>query len=143
MWFEILLGIILGALVFISVITPWARATCLFDKGKCVGVEYQTKDNSVLAHVAPSGKYIWFDGKELMLFGEPTGNICEDPGTTPAYVMDTKSGVPRGYRCTKPLEEIKEYYKNTPSHTLFVRGNGSMGINEVVNELLRNRIIYF
>jgi hypothetical protein len=136
---SMVLGVLVGVVVFISMVRPWLKKTCLIDTDGCVKIRYQKKDNSVLVHVAPSGKVVWFDGKEILLYNEPTGRIC-DTGD-PAYVWTTPSEkethtVPQGYMCAKSLKDVEKFYDGVEPQFAFMRSGGPpLGIFDILNHL--------
>lgn len=138
---EIIFGIIIGIIIYSSIVQPYAYNTCLLNSESCVKIMYKTKLNTVLMHIIPEGKTVWFNGRDILLYGEPTGRICEDDTTEPVYVFDLKTDTPKGYLCAKSLVEVQEIYKDSPSKYISVRNTGSIGIANLVDIMVSKDII--
>ena len=140
-----IIGISLYFLVFRNVLKSYN----LLDTNKSLKIKYQQYLNSVLINAIGSEYWIWFDGKDVLVYGIPTGRICNDSYCTgsdscktkddeesckndkddcrwekyePVYIYDTTVNKPIGYQCAKPLYEIKSFYccKNAPDEYIFV-----------------------
>ena len=59
----------------------------------------------------PTGFWLWYNGNKAFLYGQNTGNVCNDPNFETAYVID-KSGVTSGYECINKLDLVKNYYSS-------------------------------
>jgi hypothetical protein len=138
---DIIFGIIIGIIVYIAIIHPYAYNTCLFSSGSCVKIKYQTKNNNTaLIHILPEGKTVWFNGRDVLLYGEPIGQVCEG-SFEPVYVFDLKTDTPKGYVCAKALEKIKKLYEDAPEQYLYIRSNASIGMANLIDILVSNNII--
>jgi hypothetical protein len=101
---------------------------------------YKKKDNTVLMHVIPGGKTVWFDGRDVLLYGEPTGRVCEG-SSEPAYVFDLKTDTPKGYLCAKPLSEVKLLYSNVPDQYIYTRHYSSIGMTNLIDIMVSKGVI--
>lgn len=138
---DVIFGIIIGIIIYIAVVHPYAYNTCLLSNGSCVKIKYKKKnDNTALIHILPEGKTVWFNGRDVLLYGEPTGQVCESP-SEPVYVFDLKTDTPKGYVCVKALEKISKLYKDVPEQYIFTRYNTSIGMANLIDILVANDII--
>jgi len=58
-----------------------------------------------------TGIWIWYNGDKAYIYGQNIGNICET-GYSPAYAVNTDTGVQEGYDCILPLESVMDFYKS-------------------------------
>lgn len=137
---SVLFGIIIGIIIYIAIVQPYAYNTCLFSSGSCVKIKYKKKNNTALIHVLPEGKTVWFNGRDVLLYGEPTGNVCDD-SLEPAYAFDLKTDTPKGYVCAKSLTEIKKLYEAEPDQYITTRHPGSIGMANLIDIMVANNII--
>lgn len=140
MAFEIIIGIILGIVIYLSLIKPWLIQTCLINSKKCIKINYKQKDNSLLIHIVPTGKTIWFDGKDILIYNEPTGKICEN-NSQPVYVWDTKINKEKGYLCAKTLKEVNLFYKNYPTQYISIKTDKTLNMFDIINHFIDLGII--
>lgn len=136
-----LVGLLLGVIIYISMIRPIAIDTCLINSDYCTRIEYQKKDNTALIHDIESGNYIWFVGDDVLLYNQPTGRICDTPNES-VYVWDLVTNKPRGYLCAEPLSQVKlKYYSEVPVQNLILKAYGTFELLDMVNALIDNGII--
>lgn len=134
---------ILCALIFYQLIvkTYFLEKLCFIDTNSCARIKYQTYQNSVLVNIQPTGYWIWFDGKNILIYGEPIGNICKDFGYEPAYMYDVKNRKVIGYRCATSLNIVKKFYNNVPFNYIFNKNTKNMDVYDVINFLAEKNII--
>lgn len=137
---EVVLGIIVGLVIYVTVVYPYAYNTCLFSSGSCVKIKYKKKNNTVLMRVLPEGKTVWFNGRDVLLYGEPTGHVCEG-SLEPVYVFDLKTDSPKGYLCARSLGKIEELYQNEPYQYINTRHRASIGMANVIDIMVAHGII--
>lgn len=134
------MGVAIGVLVYISLIQPYAYSTCLLDSGSCLKIKYKKKGNTALLRIIPQGYTVWFDGRDALLYGEPTGQVC--PGDTEtAFVFDLKTDTPKGYLCVKSLDKVKELYSNEKEQVLMVRQESRMGMANLIDIMVLKGVI--
>lgn len=137
----IIIGIAIGIVIYTTIIRPFAIKTCLINSEKCITLEYQQKGNTALIHDISTGHHILFTGNSILLYGEPTGKICESGGE-PTYVWDIATSKPKGYLCSKSIQSIKNlYYNDIPVHTLKIKTYGTLDIYDMINTLIDRKII--
>lgn len=135
-----ILGIIVGVVVYVIIVEPWATKTCLLNSQDCVKVKYKTKNGTLLAYETTSGKYVWFDGNEILLYGQPVGSQCDAPYQS-AYVWDLKSKEPKGYLCAKSIDDILEIYKDEPYQYFSKRTVGTYDLVDLVNVMMDRKLL--
>lgn len=110
----ILLGILTGYVLYNSFVKPKVlEPLCLVGTNGCVRIGYYQHENSALAHMRNTGIWIWFNGYKAYVYGQPVGQICNDPDKyEAAYAINTRSGLKEGYECVKSLSELLNYYKS-------------------------------
>lgn len=141
---------VFAALACVSfMVKPWVlEPLCLINSNECMEIEYWTLENSVIAHMQPTGYWIWYNGENVYVFGEQTGQLCEDPNYEPAYVIDVVKNEILGYECVMPIEDILKYYTSQGSETkyLFKRITqdqwSTFNVYDLINTLIDNNIIY-
>lgn len=92
----------------------------------------------------PTGYWVWFDGRDIYLYGEPTGRVCPDEGFESVYVYDTLTRKPLGYKCVLSLDKVKKLYeeKKAPDQYIFIRDPPkSMNMYDALNALYERDII--
>lgn len=135
------IGILVGVIIYVSVVRPGAVESCLIDSEYCTRVEYQKKDNTALIHDISSGNYIWFVGDDVLLYNEPTGRVCDAPMES-VYVWDLVTNKPRGYLCAEPLSEVKtKYYSDSPIQNIILKAHGTFELLDMVNALIDGGVI--
>lgn len=139
----IVIAIFLAFVIHQFIIRPWLYQNGLLNTSEALQIRYQKYDNSVLVHMLPTGFWIWFDGRDILVYGEPTGRICNDD-YDPAYMYDVQNRKSKGYVCADTLEKVKSFYnnKNIPYQYIFKRKfNPNFNVYDVINLLGDNNII--
>jgi hypothetical protein len=138
---SILLGIFCGIIFYVMVVHPWGIKTCLINSYDCLKVQYQQKNGTVLAHEITQNVYIWFDGKDVLLYGQPTGQICESD-TEPVFVWDLKTNEQKGYLCAKPLKEVLLLYSQEPVQYFSFKTNTRVAdLADIIDIMIDKQII--
>jgi hypothetical protein len=119
----VLIGaIVLGVLATTKIIEPKILyPNCFTETNSCVGLSFRRKDNTALIQVYPQNYYLWYNGKYLFVYGEPTSRSCADTTTDPVYMADLKSGSVMGYGCIAPITEIQKLYEDQAEEYMFYR----------------------
>ena len=140
------------ALVFVVfILKPLVfEPMCLLNSNSCLEIEYWTLQNSVIAHAIPTGYWIWFNGSNVYVFGEPTGQICppENQKFEPAYVVDLQKNEILGYECVMHIEDILTYYQEQGSEKRYVFEHipkeewDTFNIYDMINVLVDHNVIY-
>lgn len=138
--FLISIGLLLGVIIYISVVRPMAINTCLINSDSCTRIEYQKKGNTAFIHDMESGNYIWFVDDAALLYNEPTGRICQAPNE-PVYVWDLVTNKPRGYLCAVPVSAVTKYYSDIPVQNVILKTHGSFEMLDMVNALVDKGVI--
>lgn len=139
----VLIGISIGIIVYIFVVRPLAASSCLVDTRNCIALEYQTLGNTALIYDKASDRHIWFVGDDILLYGEPTGRLCDEDGDyEPAYVWNMSSNTAKGYTCSFPIRKVKEmYYKLERTNVLNIKTIGTLDMYGMVNALIDKGVI--
>lgn len=108
----ILLGIFTSIVVYFYMIQPWLlEPLCLVNSNGCVRMGYYQYNNSALVNMRNSGLWIWYNGDRAFVFGQPVGQLCENPSQfQPAYSINTRTGAKEGYKCVMSLPEVQKFY---------------------------------
>jgi len=118
---------------------------CLLDSNTCLRVEYYNFHNSALFQVKNSGLWIWFNGDRAFVYGQPVGQICEQPDKfTAAYALNTKTGAKEGYVCVDNLEKVLQFYKDkgvSPKYFFKKPSNYGSDIFDILNMFNEEGII--
>lgn len=107
-------------------------------------IRYRRYGNSVLVHMLPTGFWVWFDGTEILIYGEPTGALCKDEGYEAVYVYDVATRKVIGYRCAHDIDTVQKFYddKNIPVEYIFERNfKPDFDVYDLMNYLSDKRII--
>ena len=102
----------LGLLLYHLFFRPIGQATCLFDDPNCLRLKKRQMGDAFLVDIPDSGETLWYNGKELVAYNLPTGDVCNvgDPG----YAwLEGK----RGFFCVKPLAAVRAILSGRPLHT--------------------------
>lgn len=141
----ITLACLVAIIVYQFIVKPYIlEPSCLIDTQSCLKIQYQRVQNSVLVHMIPTGYWVWFDGKDILIYGDPTGRVCKDEDFESVYVYDVSTRKILGYMCAKPLSQVKDFYKrhNSPIEYIFKRKFGeNFNIYDVINLLADKNII--
>lgn len=141
----IIIAIMSAILFTLYVVEPLVlEPLCFTNTNNCLKISYQLFENSVLFHMIPTGYWVWFNGKYLYVYGEPTGQQCEDSAYQVSYVVDTYANKILGYQCTARLEDIQSFYNNQKSDMkyLFMRSDPEKtNVFNVFNMLLDKGIV--
>jgi hypothetical protein len=83
----------------------------LVNSNACARLAYYSYNNSALVHVRNTDTWLWFNGDKAFVYGQPVGQICKDPKKySPAYSINTKTGLQEGYKCVLSLDEVVKFY---------------------------------
>jgi hypothetical protein len=146
--FVIILAIATGIVFVNYVISPYVlEPTCLLNTASCVRIGYYNYKNSVLVHMRNTGIWIWYNGFKAFVFGQIVGEICKEKDKySPAYAINTDTGLKEGYECVTPLETLIDYYKKRGDMKfifLRVRDRENFDVFGVLNLLRNKKIISF
>jgi hypothetical protein len=120
------------------------KPLCFIDTNSSLQIEYRKYGNSVLVHMIPTGFWVWFDGNEIFIYGEPTGRMCTDEGYEAVYVYDVSTQKVIGYQCAYNIDKVQEFYdqKNVPVEYIFERNfDRDFDVYDLINYLADKRII--
>jgi hypothetical protein len=135
---------LVSIIVYQFIIKPYIlEPMCLIDTQSCLKIQYQSFENSVLVHMIPTGYWVWFDGKDILIYGE-TGRVCKDEGFQSVYAYDVSTRKIIGYMCAKSLSEVKDFYKrqNSPKEYIFKKKfKDNFDVYDVINLLADQKII--
>jgi len=134
----IIMGILVGIVAYVFIIYPALCRTPIINTNRALEIRYQQIDNSLLIQMT-TGYWIWFDGKDALLYGQPTGRECDD-GYDSVFVMDIASGNKLGYMCATELTKVMEYYKDKGINYMYVKDVGLDAI-QIINLFLEKGII--
>jgi len=137
---------VIGAILFsLYFLRPFVlEPLSLVDTNSNVQISYQQIQNSVLVNMAPTQYWWWFNGRNIYVYGLPTGRLCEDENKKyqPAFVIDTAENRVTGYQCIIKLEDLKSYYKNTPMQYIYVQPKKTnYNIYDAINLLVSRGVI--
>lgn len=60
-----------------------------------------------------TGVWIWYNGDKAFIYGQPVGQMCEEPNKyEAAYTLNTRTGTKEGYSCVMILEQVINFYKS-------------------------------
>lgn len=134
---------ILSAYIFyVFIAKPYFLVkSCLLDTNSCLRIKYLRYNDSVLVNIQPTGYWVWFDGKNLFIYGEPTGRIC-DTTSEPVYVYNTQTRKVAGYACVKTLKEVQTFYAKAKEEFIYVPNPGTnFSVYDLINILSEREII--
>lgn len=138
----IIIASLSSIILYYLVLKPFLIKKCLLNTQNCMQLAYQKYKNTILIHMQPTGYWIWYDGKDILLYGEPTGRICTQENTEPAYIYDTSNKQILGYKCVSKLNTIKDFYdKQTKVEYIFDSNIKNMNMYEIINYLVDKNII--
>jgi len=141
----ITVAILLAVVIYQFIIKRYVlEPLCFIGTNKCMKIEYQQYENSVLVHMIPSGYWVWFDGKDILVYGEPTGKVCKDEGYESTYVYDVSARKVIGYMCAKDLTQVKAFYERQKASKQYIfKKNVSVDFNvyDLINLLANEKII--
>ena len=143
MWM-IVFGAFTGFIIYVLFLRPLFYQACILNSSSALRIQYQSWQNSVLVHMQPTGYWIWFDGVDILIYGEPTGYKCKDKDFESVYVIDTTTGQPVGYRCAKSLVQVQQFYKDKkrPLQYIYKRTvEKNFGVMDVINLMSDRKII--
>lgn len=109
----IFLGIISAIVLYSYFVRPMIlEPMCLVNSIGCARMSYYTYNNSVLIQMINSDIWVWYNGDEIFIYGQPVGQLCKDPANyTAAYAISGRTGMKKGYKCVMTLEKVLEFYK--------------------------------
>lgn len=138
----IIVAILSAYIFYVFIVKPFFLVkTCLIDTDMCLRLEYFRYKDTVLLHAQPTGYWVWFDGKNIMIYGEPTGRVC-DTTSEPVYMYDTKANKISGYACVKTLTEVQKFYKNIKPEFIYVHDPDiNYNVYDLINMLVKRKII--
>jgi len=167
-----IIAILIGLSIHFLVIRDKVlKPLSLIDTYKSLKIQYQQYLNSVLIYVIQSQYWIWYDGKDVLVYGLPTGRICNDSYCTgnkesctdksekdcisdkectwekyePVYIYNTTVNKAVGYQCAKPLYEIQSFYccKKARKEYIFIPNpnNKQLTMLDIMNEFIKRKII--
>lgn len=112
--FIIVLGIITGIVLYYYVVKPHVlEPACMINSNGCVRMRYYSYNNSVLIQMIQNNVWVWYNGDNIYIYGQPIGQICKDPANyTAAYAVDGRTGLKKGYECVMTVEKVLQFYQN-------------------------------
>ena len=122
MW-AIILGILIGTVIYVYLYKHVFYQTCLVDGNTCHKLLYKIRGNSALINVLDTPIHVWFDGRDAFIYGHGHGKICDDTTKEVAYVVDLNSRDTKGWVCANTLDHVKHLMINQPERSLLVRGS--------------------
>lgn len=142
----VITAIVFAWVLFIFLVKPKIlEPMCLINTNNCIQIEYQKYKNSVLIHLLPLGNWIWFDGKNIIVYGEPTGKVCNDPNYESAYVINTDLQKIEGYICSLKISKVINFYNDKKSKKEYIykrsKKNKTYNVYDVMNILINKKII--
>ncbi len=137
---------VIGAIIFsLYFLRPFVlEPLSLVDTNSNVQISYQQIQNSILVNMKPTQYWWWFNGRNIYVYGLPTGRLCEDENEKyqPAFVIDTAENRMIGYQCIIKLENLQNYYKNAPVQYIYVKSKKSnYNIYDAINLLVSKNVI--
>lgn len=132
----IFLSIAAAYSLFRGMIHSWLKENCFMDSN-CNIIRYYRINNSALIYVQNYGYVIWFNGINIFIYGESTGEQC-NTGYEPAYEYMYPETGPRAYKCVESLENVRKFYENnTKLEELKYnpKNFNSFGVSDVLNLL--------
>jgi hypothetical protein len=137
---------VIGAIIFsLYFLRPFAlEPLSLVDTNSSVQISYQQIQNSVLVNMAPTQYWWWFNGRNIYIYGLPTGRLCEveNEKYQPVFVIDPAENRMVGYQCIIKLDDLKNYYKNAPIQYIYTKPNKTnYNVYDAVNLLVSRNII--
>ena len=119
-WIIVIAALLAFSLV-ILVLKPFVLEPLgLIGSDNCLQIEYWQYNTTVLAHMQPTGYWVWFNGEDMFVYGQPTGRLCSDKGYEPAYLYDIRLQKVLGYVCVVELDQVQEYYKSKNVKSQFI-----------------------
>jgi hypothetical protein len=120
---------------------------CFLNTNQCVQIDYYQKpnENSLLAYVSPSSFRVWFNGIHFYVYVQSasTGQQCTTPGYDPAYIVDTKRQAVQNYQCIRSLDDVMQYYADTPKQSAYIRtaSPNDFSAYDVIQYFLKRRLV--
>ena len=141
--FVIILGIIFGYILYTILLKNPFEKYCFTNTNSCLSLKYWKKDNSLFGNVIGSNYNFWFNGKNVYVFGQNTGNTCVLEDYESVYVIDVVNKKILGYECIVNLETIQNFYlnQNIQEETIYMKSQND--IFNVMNNLNKQNIISF
>ena len=139
----VVIACLFAYIIYIKIVQPFLSRKCFFSQ-TCLRLKYYKFENSVLAHIQPSGYWLWFNGLDAYVYGYTTGRTCQDIKYEPAYKVQKTSGLPTGYDCIDKLDDITKFYKSkgVKSQYLYLDTEGkNFGVEKILNLLDSKNII--
>jgi len=167
-----IIAILFGlAIHFLVIRDKVLKPLSLINTNNSLKIQYQQYLNSVLIYVLESQYWIWFDGKDVLVYGLPTGRICNDSYCAgedgsckdlsekdcrgkknctwekyePVYIYDTTVNKAIGYQCAKPIYEIQSFYccKKARKEYIFIPNPNKKQLSmlDIMNEFIKRKII--
>ena len=141
----IILAVVVAYVIYQKIVEPKIlQPYCLINTNTCLRIRYRRYKNSVLVHMQPTGFWVWFDGKDVLIYGEPTGRLCMDDKYDTVYVYDVSVNKVIGYRCAKKISEVQQFYdsKKAPVEYLYQRHfKSNFDVYDLINFLADRGII--
>jgi hypothetical protein len=113
----IIIGIVSAYVFYSYFIEPSVLyPLCITNSETCNRMAYYKYKNSVLIKMQPSGYWIWYNGDNAFIYGQPTGIKCDDPSKyEPGFAINTKTGQKIGYQCIQKLDQLLSFYEKQSS----------------------------
>ncbi len=110
----IMIAIFTAFVIYSYLVRPYIlEPLCLINSNSCARLSYYRYNNSALTKMANSGLWIWFNGDRAFIYGQPVGQLCQDPTKyEAAYSINTKNGLKEGYTCVITLGDVIDFYKS-------------------------------
>jgi hypothetical protein len=107
-----IMAIISAYVFYCYIFEPYVlQPLCFVDSNACVRFGYYSYNNSALVDMRGSGVWLWYNGDNAYIYGQPVGQLCKDPTRyQAAYVINTHTGRKEGYQCVISLDEVKKFY---------------------------------
>jgi len=115
-WQNVIFAGALGVFLYIFLFRPVGQAMCLFDDPACVRLTIQRDGKAFLADIPASGETFWYNGRDLVAYNIPSGDVCEEGDPAYAWIEGD-----RGFFCVKPLAGVRQMFAQRPKAPLSMR----------------------
>lgn len=138
----VFIAVVLGFVLYVFAVQPLLTRMCILDTQRALNISYQQYQNSVLVHTLPLGLWVWFDGRDVFVYGLPTGRLCENEEFEPAYMIDASKNEVLGWTCARNIKEVVKFYEGIPKQYLFkYKPSVHFNVYDLINLLADERII--
>ena len=127
----IVLAILSGYVLYHLVFRGYLKSEGFLNESQCLTLKYYTYKNTLLVLTSKEENWIWYNGEKVFVYGSPVESYYCDGSSTPAYVMNVKTGHLENYECILPIQDVLKFYEESGAKEQTVKINAGKDVKRI------------